>query len=74
MMLNTLLKKRVKELERMSLREAESFRDDVIASLLDNPTRFYLYDLISKRIKNLSQDEAMITNEDPFISGFEVEV
>lgn len=74
MMLNAVLKKRVKELERMSLREAESFRDDVIASLLDNPTRFYLYDLISKRIKNLSQDEAMITNEDPFISGFEVEV
>lgn len=73
MMLNAVLKKRVKELERMSLREAESFRDDVFTSLLDNPTRFYLYDLIAQRIKNLSQDEAMIANEDPLINGFEVE-
>lgn len=73
MMLNSLLKKRVKELETMSLSQAESFRDNVAVSLLGNPTRFYLYDLINKRIRNLSQDDTMITNEDAFISGFEVE-
>lgn len=62
MMLNAMLKKRVKELERMSLREAEMFRDDVIASLLDNPTRFYLYDLIAQRIRSLSLQDAVANN------------
>lgn len=74
LMLNNYLQKKVNSLQEMGLKECENFKQEVINSLLDNPTKFYLYDIIDKRIKNLSQEEAKIANEDPFISGFEVEV
>lgn len=74
MILSKNLQTRVDHLEKMGKKECEDFKQEVINSLLDNPTKFYLYDLIDARIKNLSQAEAMIVNEDPFISGFEVEV
>ena len=73
-MLNKYLQKKVNKLSKMGLKECEDFKQEVINSLVDNPTKFYLYGIIDARMKNLSKEEAMIVNEDPFISGFEVEV
>lgn len=62
MMLNVMLQKKVKKLESMGIYEAMSFKDEVIASLLDNPTKFYLYDLIDARVKSLSLQNAIANN------------
>lgn len=72
-MLNDETKKKIEKLPTMGLRECEAFKAQVVNSTVENPTKFYLYDLIDARIKNLSRQDALIENEDPFINGFEVE-
>ena len=66
--LNDTAKKKLKKLERAGLMEWQAFKAEVINSNLENPTKFYLYDIIDKRISNLSIENAMIENESPYTS------
>ena len=64
-MLSDATKKRVEQLKTMGLLECEAFKAEVVNSTVEDPTKFFLYDLIDERIKNLSIQDALIESEDP---------
>lgn len=55
----TPLKKKLDNLQAMGFMEATDFKASVIASTLDNQTKFYAIDLIDERLNDLSIGDAM---------------
>lgn len=56
------------KINKMDFWEAQDYRAEVAASCLDNPKRFFLYDLCDARIQSLNPDTALAAYDD---SGFE---
>jgi hypothetical protein len=55
-MINDKLQKKLEELKDMGINEAMDFKQVVINSLLDNPTKFYVFDRIDERLKAIGTD------------------
>lgn len=53
------LKQKLDNLNNMGFMETESLKSDVIASTLDNQTKFYAIDLIDNRLSSLNIFDAI---------------
>ena len=50
MIISEKLQKKLNKVSKMGLRELEEFKAEVVSSLLDNPTKFYAYDIIDRQL------------------------
>lgn len=63
-MTHEFLDAKKREIDAMGAREVEEYRQKVINSLADNPTKFFLYDLIDERLSAINLNNALITNDE----------
>ena len=52
------------KINKMDFYEVQDYRDEVAASCLDNPMRFYLYDLCDARLQALNPETALAICDD----------
>ena len=67
-MTNEWKEDKVKKISKMGFYELQDYRDEVIASCLENPSKFFLYDLIDERLMALDAEAATVVCDD---SSFE---
>ncbi|MCW8932183.1 MAG: hypothetical protein OQL19_18360 [Gammaproteobacteria bacterium] len=58
------LKAKVEELKTMGKREVENYRGAVANSMLDNPTKFFFYDIIDSRLAEFDREVALAVSDD----------
>ena len=56
------------KISKMGFYELQDYRDDVVSSCLENPSKFFLYDLIDERLMALDAAVASVVCDD---SAFE---
>ena len=59
---------RVKKISKMGFYELMDYKEDIIASQVENPTKFFLYDIIDERLLALNAEGASVVCDD---SSFE---
>lgn len=58
-MTNEWIEEKQTKISKMGFYELQDYRDDVIASCLENPSKFFLYDLIADRLEELSKENIL---------------
>lgn len=56
------------KISKMGFYELQDYRDDVVSSCLENPSKFFLYDIIDERLATLDLESASVVCDD---SSFE---
>ena len=69
MTISDSLQAKVEELRTMGKREVENYRGTVANSMLDNPTKYFFYDIIDSRLAELDREVALAASDD---SGFDM--
>jgi hypothetical protein len=59
---------KVKKISKMGFYELMDYKEDIIASQVENPTKFFLYDIIDERLLALDAEGAAVICDD---SSFE---
>ena len=67
-MTNEWIEEKQAKISKMGVYELQDYRDDVIASCLENPSKFFLYDLIDERLMALDAAAASVVYDE---SAFE---
>ena len=62
-MLNDETKKKIEKLPTMGFRECEAFKAQIVNSIAENPSKFFLYDLIDARMASLSLADAIAVQD-----------
>ena len=57
------LNKKQEEINKMGLFELQDYKATVVNSLLENPSKFFLYDLIDARMASLSLADAIAVQD-----------
>lgn len=67
-MTNEWIEEKQAKISKMGFYELQDYRDDVVSSCLENPSKFFLYDLIDERLMALDAAAASVVCDD---SAFE---
>jgi hypothetical protein len=59
---------KVEKISKMGFYELMDYKEDIIASQVENPTKFFLYDIIDERLRALDAEGATVICDD---SSFE---
>lgn len=63
-MTNEWIEEKKAKISKMDFWELMDYKEEVISSLAENPTKFFLYDLIDERLVALDAQRASVTYDD----------
>jgi len=58
------IEEKIAKVSKMGFDELMDYKEEVISSLVDNPTKFFLYDIIDERLIALDAQSAAVAYDD----------